>query len=99
MPTADEFKKQLQGSNMNLNGEEPACAYLPVWFLTYRKNDRVAYAVMNGSTGKITADLPVDSRKYLLGSIILAVPIFAVLAFLLTMTGQMVLTASSVWRL
>ena len=99
MPTADEFKKQLQGSNMNLNGEEPACAYLPVWFLTYRKNDRVAYAVMNGSTGKITADLPVDSRKYLLGSIILAVPIFAVLAFLLTMTGQMVLTASSVLAL
>ena len=99
MPTADEFKNQLKGSAMNLSNEEPSCAYLPVWFLTYRKNDRVAYAVMNGSTGKITADLPVDSRKYLLGSILLAVPIFAVLAFLLTMTGQMVLTASSVLAL
>ena len=54
---------------------------------------------MNGSTGKITADLPVDGRKYLLGSIFLAVPIFAILAFLLTMTGQMVLTASSVLAL
>ena len=99
MPTVDEFKNQMKNSTMDLSGEEPACAYLPVWFLTYRKNDRVAYAVMNGSTGKITADLPVDSRKYLLGSILLAVPIFAVLAFLLTMTGQMVLTASSVLAL
>ena len=99
MPTADEFKKQLQESAMNLSGEEPACAYLPVWFLTYRKNDRVAYAVMNGSTGKITADLPVDGRKYLLGSLLLAVPIFALLSFFLTMTGQMVLTASSVLAL
>ena len=99
MPTAEEFKKQLQGSSMNLSDEEPSCAYLPVWFLTYRKNDRVAYAVMNGSTGKITADLPVDGRKYLLGSLLLALPIFALLAFFLTMTGQMVLTASSVLAL
>ena len=99
MPSADEFKNQLRGSSMNLSSEEPACAYLPVWFLTYRKDDRVAYAVMNGSTGKITADLPVDKKKYILGSILLAVPIFAVLAFLITMTGQMVLTASSVLAL
>ena len=80
MPSADEFKNQLRGSSMNLSSEEPVCAYLPVWFLTYRKDDRVAYAVMNGSTGKITADLPVDKKKYILGSILLAVPIFAVLA-------------------
>lgn len=99
MPSADEFKNQLRGSSMNLSSEEPVCAYLPVWFLTYRKDDRVAYAVMNGSTGKITADLPVDKKKYILGSILLAVPIFAVLAFLITMTGQMVLTASSVLAL
>lgn len=35
----------------------------PVWFLTWRKRDRVAYAVMNGQTGKMTMDLPVDFRK------------------------------------
>ena len=75
------------------------CAYLPVWFLTYRNKDRVAYAVMNGSTGRLTADLPVDTRKYLLGSILLAVPLFGILAFLFTLTGQMVLTASSVLAL
>ena len=99
MPSAEEFKKTMKGSSMNLREEEPVCAYLPVWFLTYRKNDRVAYAVMNGSTGKITADLPVDVKKYLLGSLLLAVPLFALLSFFLTMTGQMVLTAASVLAL
>ena len=99
MPSAEDFKGKLRGSSLNIKDEEPVCAYLPVWFLTYRNKDRVAYAVMNGSTGKLTADLPVDTRKYLLGSILLAVPLFAVLAFLFTLTGQMVLTASSVLAL
>lgn len=99
MPSAADFKEKLRGSSLNIKEEEPVCAYLPVWFLTYRNKDRVAYAVMNGSTGKLTADLPVDPRKYLLGSILLAVPLFAVLAFLFTLTGQMVLTASSVLAL
>ena len=87
MPSTGEFKGKLRGPYLNVREEKPVCAYLPVWFLTYRKNDRVAYAVMNGSTGKITADLPVEPVKYLLGSILLAIPIFAVLAFFFTMTG------------
>ena len=99
MPSAEDFKEKLRGSSLHINEEKPVCAYLPVWFLTYRNKDRVAYAVMNGSTGKLTADLPVDTRKYLLGSLLLAVPLFAVLAFLFTLTGQMVLTASSVLAL
>ena len=99
MPSIDDFKGKLRGSSLNVREEKPVCAYLPVWFLTYRKNDRVAYAVMNGSTGKITADLPVDPVKYLLGSLLLSIPLFAVLAFFFTMTGQMVLTASSVLAL
>ena len=51
---------------------------------------------MNGSTGKITADLPIDEKKYILGSLLLAVPFFALLAFFLTLTGHMVLLLSSV---
>ena len=63
-------------------------ALYPVWFLTYRNNDRVAYAVMNGETGKIAADLPVDNKKFLLGSLILAFPIFLILCLLPTITAQ-----------
>ena len=47
-------------------------AMFPVWFLSYRKNDRVAYAAINGQTGKMTADIPIDPPRYLAGVGILA---------------------------
>jgi len=37
----------------------------PVWFLTWRKNNRVAYMVMNGDDGKMAMDVPVDFKKML----------------------------------
>ena len=92
VPSAEEFRTHVKKYGLSLKGEEPVLAYLPVWFLTYRKNDRVAYAVMNGSTGKITADLPVDEKKYVLGSLLLAIPIFAALAFLFTLTETSAIT-------
>lgn len=66
------------------NALRPECtaaesAMFPVWFLSYRKDDRVIYAVVNGQTGKAAADLPVDRRKYVIGSLLLAVPLFLIL--------------------
>ena len=71
-------------------------ALLPVWFLTWRSGDRVAYAVVNGETGKMAADIPVDPKRYLTGSLLLALPIFLLLLFMPVMTGGTVLTASMV---
>ena len=51
----------------------------PVWFLAWRKKDRVAYAVVNGQTGKIAGDMPIDVRKYLLSSWLGAIPVFLLL--------------------
>lgn len=48
----------------------------PVWFLTYRRNDRVNYVVVNGQTGKVAGDVPVDPFKYLRASVLCAIPIF-----------------------
>lgn len=67
------------------NCTETDNAMYPVWFLTYRKKDRVAYAIMNGQTGKISADIPVDEKKYILGSVLLAIPIFLLLNFSVTL--------------
>ncbi len=92
-------EKHLEDIGIRMESEKPECAFLPVWFLTYRKGDRVAYAVMNGSTGKITADLPVDEKKYVIGSLLLALPIFAVLALLFTITGHAALMCSSITAL
>lgn len=66
-------------------------AMLPVWFLSYRNGDRVAYAVVNGQTGKAAADLPVDVKKYLTGSLLAAIPLFILLNLFFTITPTKIL--------
>lgn len=66
-------------------------AMFPVWFLAYRNKDRVAYATVNGQTGKVVADLPVDIKKYLFGSCLLAVPLFFLLNLFLTLRPAVLL--------
>ena len=51
-------------------------AMFPVWFMAYKNKDRVAYATVNGQTGKVVADLPVDVPKYLGASVVLTIPLF-----------------------
>lgn len=79
--------------------ETAALAMIPVWFLSYRSGDRVGYAVVNGQTGKTAADIPVDLKKYLLGSAILAVPLFLLLNLLLTITPVKILVIAMVLAL
>ncbi len=63
----------------------------PVWFLTWRKNDRVAYALVNGETGKMSADLPVDLKAFTAGTAITAVLIFALLEMFMALTAPVTL--------
>lgn len=74
-------------------------AMFPVWFLSYRNKDRVAYATVNGQTGKVSADLPVSIGKYMIGSIILAIPIFILLNMLFTLRPTITLTITSILAL
>lgn len=62
--------------------------YLPVWFLTWRNNDRVAYAIINGQTGKIHIDLPVDKKKFSLITLLIAAIIFGVLSLFVSVTAR-----------
>lgn len=63
-------------------------AMYPVWFVAAKNNakKKVSYAVVNGQTGKIAADIPVDNKKLLIGMLAIAVPLFAILYFLITPT-------------
>ncbi len=47
----------------------------PVWFLANQQGDRVSYAVVNGQTGKVAMDIPIDIRKYFIGVALLAIPL------------------------
>ena len=79
--------------------EQTDSAMFPVWFLSYRNGSRVSYATVNGQTGKIAADLPVDIRKYFLGSLILALPIFLLLNIFFTIRPTTTLMLSSILAL
>lgn len=65
---------------------EEELVLLPVWFLSYRKKDRVAYAVVNGQTGKAAADLPIDLKKFAISTLLWSIPIIVLLNMFLVLT-------------
>ncbi len=72
------------GKKLNTNIEKVDAALFPVWFMSYRKNGRVAYATVNGQTGKVFADMPVSVGKFILGSFVFAIPVFLLLNMFFT---------------
>jgi len=68
----------------------------PVWFLTWKNKDRLAYVVMNGETGTMHMDRPVDKKKYLLTAAGIAVVLFAVMSLFLTLTAIQTLSFACV---
>jgi hypothetical protein len=83
-------------ASLHTETKEVDQAMFPVWFMSYRNGDRVAYATVNGQTGKVVADIPVDVKKFLLGSLALAVPIFIVLCLFFTVIPTTALTVTGV---
>ena len=86
-----EAKAQLADESAYLVETKTSLAMYPVWFLSYRRGDRVSYGTVNGQTGKVYAEFPASPYKYLLFSLITAVPIFLLLNLLLTAMPAFVL--------
>ncbi len=63
----------------SLQTKNSMLSYFPVWFMSIRHKDKVSYAVINGQTGKVAADIPIDYKKYILYSLLLSLPIMAVM--------------------
>ncbi len=60
---------------LDVHEVEEELAMFPVWFLSYRKKDKVAYGVMNGQTGKVAVELPIDIKKFLSVALLVSLPI------------------------
>jgi len=71
--------------------EGNSAVFLPVWFLTWKKNDRVAYAIVNGQTGKIHIDLPADMTQFAYYTLAAAAVLFVLLSLFVTVTSRFVL--------
>lgn len=95
------LKTELNEKSTPFRGGTPESHYslFPVWFMSYRKNDRVGYVTVNGQTGKAAADIPIDFTKYTLGSLLLAVPLFFILNFFLSITAKSALILSALFAL
>ena len=90
-PDSKSGVEQLLGTKCDY----PEGAFLPVWFLTWRKKDRVAYAIVNGETGKVSADIPVDLKRYFLGTMMVAAVLFLISNLLISMTAPTALGLSA----
>lgn len=73
-----EFSKYGCSSPNILFNVENKNGMFPAYFLAIRdkKNENVHYAVVNGQTGKVATDLPIDFKKYFVVSVILSIIIF-----------------------
>ncbi len=64
-------------TSFSMADEEYAYTLLPVWTITYPgKNGKTYYYSMNGQTGKICGELPVDYKKVGLTALIAGVAVF-----------------------
>ena len=54
-------------------------AYLPLYFMTTRDYDRVSYSVINGASGAVYSDMPIDKRKMYATAIVTSIVIFLVI--------------------
>ncbi len=86
--SAYTIKKDTVSNSLTPITKNKTLAMMPVWFMSYQTRDkkgnpRVLYAVVNGQTGKTAADLPVDVKKFLIGSLILALPLFLIFNLIL----------------
>lgn len=74
-PYSNDYKTRLHPEQFNTTVATTDFSLFPVWFMSYRSKNRVAYATVNGQTGKVVADIPISLWKYLLGSLILSIPL------------------------
>ena len=73
------IKVEKEKSSVEAHTRGHHATMFPLWFLTWRKDERVAYAVVNGESGKVVSDLPVDMKAFSSGCAAMAVVIFLLL--------------------
>jgi len=82
------FRRYLCNSPVvNLNTESKIGMF-PVYFLAIknRKKDSIHYAVVNGQTGKVACDLPIDFTKYFFTSLLVSLMYFIILFLFVPLT-------------
>ena len=84
-----------------LDKQDAKIGMFPVYFLAMRDkaNKNIYYAVVNGQSGKAVAELPVDFKKYLIGSLIVAIIIFLLIDNLFVFVPKVIAVIASIFGL
>lgn len=69
----------LLDCTLNVQRDKPKYALFPVWMLSTKWNGQNFLFAMNGQTGKLIGDLPVDKKKYWAMFAAIALPLMALL--------------------
>ena len=85
--TAETEKKLVKMAHAKCTGK----TLVPVWFMSIRSKGRLLYAIMNGVTGEMAADMPMDIPRFGLIALIAAIPLFFFFNSFLTLRPEMVL--------
>lgn len=86
-----EYRKYgCSNPKVKLDSVEKKTAMYPVYFLAIRTKDNkhINYAVINGQTGEAVADIPVDFKRYIIFSLIVAIPIFLLINWKMVITPK-----------
>lgn len=82
----DEMKKDIIGyssisvidNSINLNNTKKQYVLLPVWMLNVKYKDKIYTLAMNGQTGKMVGNIPIDKKKAVLLWILIALVTFTI---------------------
>ncbi len=69
-------------SNVDMKDDEVKYALLPVWMLNTKYNGKMYHFAINGQTGKVSGDLPIDKVKRILVTLGITVASYIPLALL-----------------
>lgn len=75
-------------SQINLTQGEVKYALMPVWMLSTKWNDETFLFAMNGQTGKLIGDLPVDRGLYWSWFAKISLPLMAILGYFMFLGGR-----------
>lgn len=75
----------VQSSNINCNLKQKDYILIPVWMLNIKYKDKLYKFAMNGQTGKLIGDIPIDKKKawiWWLSSFLITALVVVVIGFL-----------------
>ena len=96
-----DYHKYKAKPHISFDKKEAKLALFPVYFLATRndRRNRISYAVINGQTGKIAADIPIDFKKFGLFSALLSGLLFLLLNLFLTISMPQLIVLSILFNI